>query len=307
VSPSVTTDVLAIDVGQTGLRLRLGDGEVIEGALGVVALTSTARVDALVENIVAHVPDGLRPAKVGVGLSGFVSGSDAPMRVASQLHERLGAHTVSVAADAVTAYLGTVGDRAGTVVISGTGVAGLGSDGIARHRRVDARGYLLGDFGGGFWIGQRGLQAALDAIEQRGEPTALGRLSAELGAPSDIYLAAMASTPAPAYVAAFAPHVLAAAGDGDAVAERILRDAATQIARTISAASLAEGPIGLTGGLARSGIYTDAVAVALRSAGLDAASLIVRPDAALHGAGMLAVHDRAQTMFTGLIATKEPS
>jgi glucosamine kinase len=298
-------DVLAVDIGQTGFRLRAGDGPVVEAPYGVEALTSPDRIEALAERIATAAPPGRRSTTVGVGLSGFVAGSPAPATLAALLRRALGASTVAVAADAVTAYLGTIGDTAGTVVICGTGVAALGADGEGAFRRVDARGYLLGDFGSGFWIGQRGLQAALDAVEGRNPHTVLVEALARLGTAADVYHAAMSSTPAPKYVAAFAIDVLRAAEVGDGIALGIIGDAGDEIARTALTARVGGGPIGLTGGLTRSPVYTDAVLRSLRHAGLRRPELIIRPDAALDGARLLADHRHTQDAFPGLIEVEE--
>ncbi|WP_435748518.1 N-acetylglucosamine kinase [Microbacterium sp. PMB16] len=296
---------LAVDVGQTGCRLRLGDGDIVEAPLGVTALTSDQHVQSLARTIVDLVPDGAQPDSVGVGLSGFVDGSPAPGQLAELLHAHLGVRRAVVAADAVTAYLGTVGPRAGTVVICGTGVAALGVSATQEHRRIDARGYLLGDFGGGSWIGQRGLQAALDALEGRGEATSLAAASARLGSPADIYHGAMSSIPAPQYIAAFAPDVIRAADHGDAVALGILTDAADQLAVTIRAARIDAGPVGLTGGLTRARSFVTAVRAALDRRGVELDEFLVEPDAALAGARSVAEDAPIRSAFAGLIAVKE--
>ncbi|MFJ4223252.1 BadF/BadG/BcrA/BcrD ATPase family protein [Microbacterium sp. NPDC089695] len=299
------TGTLAVDIGQTGFRLRIDGGEVVERPLGVTALTSEENVTALARRIVEAAGSEARPERVGIGLSGFVDGSDAPHRLAGHVQRMLGARVVVVAADAVTAFLGTVGARPGTVAICGTGVAALGVGVDTAPRRVDARGYLLGDLGGGFWIGQRGLQAALDAIEGRGEPTMLSDLSARLGSPSDIYLQAMGSTPPPAFVATFAPDVIRAAGAGDAIAAGILRDAARELARTIRAARLADGPVGLTGGLVRAEGFVAEVRTALARGGLGDGGIVVDADASLQGARIIADDVDIRSAFAGLIAVKE--
>lgn len=297
--------ILAVDVGQTGFRVRLDDGDVEEAPLGVTALTDATHVRALVRRIAAHVPSGVEVTRVGVGLSGFVDGSDAPHSLAEQLRRSLDAVSVVVAADAVTAFLGTIGARSGTVVICGTGVAALGIDVGSAPRRIDARGYLLGDVGSGFWIGQRGLQSALDALEERGEPTLLAEFSGRLGTPADIYHQAMGSVPPPKFVAAFAPDVFRAANAGDAVALAIVRSAADELARTIRAARISAGPIGLTGGLVRAPLFVDEVRAALVRLEMPADDIVVHADAALAGARIIADDVNIRSAFAGLIAVKE--
>jgi N-acetylglucosamine kinase-like BadF-type ATPase len=304
------TGTLAVDIGQTGFRLllnddRAGTAQVVESPLGVEALTGSTDVGALAQRIVDHVPRDWSPSCVGVGLSGFVEGSEAPAALAAGLHERLRPRSTVVAADAVTAFLGTIGARPGTVVICGTGVAALGVGPSGTVRRIDARGYLLGDFGGGFWLGQRGLHAALDAIEGRGEPTALARSSMRLGGPREIYHGAMGSTPAPKFIAGFAPDVLDAAAGGDPVARHILDAGADQLALTIRTARIADGPVGLTGGLTRSAIYVDAIHAALLRLDVEAGELLVVPDASLAGARIVAEDMHIRSAFAGFIEVKE--
>lgn len=296
---------LAVDVGQTGFRLRLDDGDVIESSLGVTALTDDNHVRALADRIAEHAPTTSQPTRVGVGLSGFVDGSEAPQQLATQLQHALGVQSVVVAADAVTAFLGTVGARPGTVVICGTGIAALGIDDGNAARRIDARGYLLGDFGSGFWIGQRGLQAALDALEGRGDSTSLADYSGRLGTAADIYHQAMGSTPPPKFVAEFAPDVIRAATEGDAVARHIIQGAATELARTIRAARISDGPIGLTGGLVRAQLFVDEVGVALDRINIPTDNILVQADAALEGARVIAEDVSIRPAFAGLIAVKE--
>lgn len=300
------THILSVDIGQSGFRLGYDGSLIDEGKAGVVALTSPDRVTSLVDLIASIAPPLPRDTRIGVGLSGFVEGSEAPSQIATLLQDRLNARHVIVAADAVTAYLGTVGAARGTATICGTGVASLGADGEGALRRVDARGYLLGDLGGGFWIGQRGLHAALDAAQGRGDPTSLAEELRALGGPEAIYHDAMSSVPAPQYIAAFAQTVIAAAEAGDEIAVQIIESAAREIARTTAAARIGSGPVGLTGGLLKSALYSAAVARASEATGMNTHELIVRPDASLQGAWALANHPEfCRLAFRELIAEKE--
>jgi N-acetylglucosamine kinase-like BadF-type ATPase len=66
----------------------------------------------------------------------------------------------------VTAYAGALGQSPGGVVAAGTGLIALGTD-LDTRRRADGWGHLLGDCGGGAWIGRAGLEAALRAHDGR--------------------------------------------------------------------------------------------------------------------------------------------
>lgn len=279
---------LAVDVGQSGIRLCESDGtDVRKAPVGVRPLVDEAAIDLLVDAVTALVGDSSPLHTLTVGLSGYVVGGTRTAQLADRLAAATQARLVCIAADAVTAYLGTLGVTPGTTAICGTGVAVLGWDGHTASRRIDARGYLLGDHGSGFWIGQHGLRMALDAREGRGGSDVLAEASERLGSREAIYQAAMAPSPA-RYVAGFAPDVLRAAKDGDGIARAVVNEAGTEIVRSITAARFGPGAIGLTGGLVNSPVFVAAVEEALREAGLDGEPLHVVPDAALAGAQRLA-------------------
>ncbi|MBT2218144.1 hypothetical protein KK120_20275 [Virgibacillus dakarensis] len=80
---------------------------------------------------------------------------------------------VTVDMDAINAlYSGTYG-RPGIVQISGTGSISYGVNRHKKQDRVGGWGYLLGDEGSGYYIGQQGIIAALKAYDGRGEKTIL--------------------------------------------------------------------------------------------------------------------------------------
>src|SRR5207245_9135266 len=112
-----------------------------------------------------------------------------------------------------------------------------------------------GDEGGGYWLGRRALGAAARARDGRGEgSTLLARLLSGLGLEGFDDLVRWTATATPPQVAALAPHVLNAAREGEAVALRILRDAAAELATLVRALERFfpgsdESPVALAGGL----------------------------------------------------------
>jgi N-acetylglucosamine kinase-like BadF-type ATPase len=62
-----------------------------------------------------------------------------------------------VIADVEAAYLGALGDRAGVLLLAGTGSMALGGNGRGRWARAGGWGPLLGDEGSAFWIGREWL------------------------------------------------------------------------------------------------------------------------------------------------------
>ena len=76
--------------------------------------------------------------------------------------------------DAVTAHLGALGGEPGAVIVAGTGAIALAVGRRRRWARADGWGTLLGDDGGGYWIGRAGLalRAARRTTAARGSPDA---------------------------------------------------------------------------------------------------------------------------------------
>jgi N-acetylglucosamine kinase-like BadF-type ATPase len=75
--------------------------------------------------------------------------------------------------DTDAALAGAFAGRPGIVVIAGTGSGAAGRDATGRTVRVGGHGFLLGDEGGGYWIGREAVRAALRAADGTGPPTAL--------------------------------------------------------------------------------------------------------------------------------------
>jgi N-acetylglucosamine kinase-like BadF-type ATPase len=120
----------------------------------------------------------------------------------------------------------------------GTGVACLAVDEIdATHRTFDGAGYLVGDEGGGFWLGRHGIRAALAAHEGRSTPTSLtSRVASELGPLDSAAVRLHGNSRAVDAIAQTAVVVLAEAEAGDPVAAAIVSDAAVRLVTTVSAA-----------------------------------------------------------------------
>lgn len=138
--------------------------------------------------------------------------------------------------DAVAAWAGALAGDAGVIVISGSGAIALavGLDGVSAL--ADGWGHWLGDEGSGFDIGHSGLRAAVRCADRRGPAThLLDRLIARFGENWPSWVSALNAMPgdtAHAQIASFAPDVVAAAAQGDAVACAVLGRAAESLAQT---------------------------------------------------------------------------
>ncbi|WP_019544606.1 N-acetylglucosamine kinase [Streptomyces sulphureus] len=266
--------VLGVDSGGSGLRVALarstgtGPGTVATAERGPVR-TGTEGIDALhmAEQLLAVVgplragagAEGAPLDAVCVGAAGMATlGADLRAELPAFLRREFGTERLLLAADAVTAYAGAVGERPGAVVAAGTGLIALGTD-LRTWRRADGWGHLLGDCGSGAWIGRAGLDAALRNHDGRegGSHALRARAEAVFGPlpelPSQLY----PREDRAAVLASFAPEV-AACADTDPVAERILEEAAREVSRAAAAACPPGGAgaapaVALTGGLPRMG------------------------------------------------------
>ncbi|MEU5714588.1 BadF/BadG/BcrA/BcrD ATPase family protein [Streptomyces sp. NPDC020403] len=253
--------VLGVDSGGSGLRVALGTVEtghpVSTAACAEPVRTGPGGIDAdhllgqllpVTRKLMDRAGPGATVAAAVVGAAGMATlGDQLRARLPGALAEALGVRRVALAADAVTAYAGALGQRPGAVVAAGTGMIALGTD-LTVWRRADGWGHLLGDSGGGAWIGRAGLEAAMRAHDGRsgGSPALLARLEAVFGSASGLPGLLYPRTDRPALLASFAPEVAACAAVDD-VAAGILRKAAAHIAEAAAAACPGAGDLGATG------------------------------------------------------------
>ncbi|MFF0744748.1 N-acetylglucosamine kinase [Streptomyces sp. NPDC004111] len=263
--------VLGVDSGGSGIRCAVvrvdgggGDGPPVGPVVSSTPVrTGPGGIDAghLREQLVPAAREllarsgGRGFAAVCVGAAGMATlGDDLRARLPGMLEAEFGVRRVALAGDAVTAYAGALGARPGAVVAAGTGLIGIGTD-LARWRRADGWGHLLGDCGGGAWIGRAGLEAAMRAFDGRdgGSAALLARLEDVFGPAAGLPGQLYPRGDRPAVLASFAPEVAACAGT-DAVAQGILREAAGHIAATAAAVCPAGGgDVAFTGGLLKLG------------------------------------------------------
>jgi glucosamine kinase len=227
------TGLIAVDAGQTGIRLHYtgAAGPVEADAAGI--LTDRPLMPQLAAVITAFCrTHGLSPTAVGVGASGLVTPEATELL---GLISGLGVTKVAVAHDATTSYLGALGENPGVVIAVGTGVVTL-AVGASEVARVDGWGYLLGDAGSGYDIGRAGMAAAMRAFDGRGERTALLTRFTELFPdPPSAYVELQSDERRVSRVASFAKQVDQAAAEGDAVASLILAEAAAELSESVLA------------------------------------------------------------------------
>jgi N-acetylglucosamine kinase-like BadF-type ATPase len=251
--------VLGIDVGGTGLRGALATvtGEPIARAERSAGLHRGAGgLDGVVPAVVALAGELCRDGRiraVAVGCAGAADlGAELRTHLPDALAELCGPTRVVVASDMVTAFFGALAGAPGVTLSAGTGAVAFGGDLAGVWRRADGRGDLLGDLGGGAWLGRAGMVAALRASDGRrgGSPSLLRRLLSAYAEPAALIRELNARTDRAAVLAAFAPAVLEVARSGDPVASEIRAEACRHLADTALAARPAgAADLAVVGGL----------------------------------------------------------
>lgn len=278
--------VVGLDAGGTRTRAVLAaaeDGRPFgEGAAGpgnALTVPVPRLTDHLVEAIGQAVPKPARARVVAVsgGFAGATAAStEDPGHVNARAAltvalKRLGipADRIRICSDIEAAFASAPGTPAdGLALVAGTGAVALRITDRRSTATVDGDGWLLGDDGSGFWIGRSAVRAALRMADGRGPGTALAvSVGRALGVPGEVlpvdadwsrahreayrmHVLPAVMAELPIRLARFAPLVVEAAGEKDAVAEGLLDEAADQLTDTVRA--LEPGPgerIVATGGL----------------------------------------------------------
>ncbi len=168
---------------------------------------------------------------VGIGVAGADTAHAADWLRAVVAAAAPGAQAV-LSSDYEIALVGGHGARRGLLLLAGTGSLAYGVSAAGEAALAGAWGYLLGDEGSGYWLGAQGLRAVVRMDDGRGQPTALApALLNALGLETaQALIPWLYAAPRVSEVARLAPLVLACAADGDAVARRLIEEAARELA-----------------------------------------------------------------------------
>jgi glucosamine kinase len=237
-SGAVVDFVVGVDGGGTGCRAMLMglDGEELHVAQGPPALIHPSNPGGAAEAIgqtvgraVAEAGAVLPAAALWAGLAG--AGRPGVREAVEIALRTMGlAKVVGVGMDVEGAHQDAFGQGAGVLVVVGTGSMAWGRDPEGGEIRVGGWGGLLGDEGGGYWMGLQGLRAVARAADGRDEVTLLSDtlLSAlDLQAAQD--LISWSAKAGKGEVAALAPLVLDTAAQGDPAASLIVNRALDEL------------------------------------------------------------------------------
>lgn len=232
---------LGVDGGGTKTLVVMLDGENKIVSEGLAGASNPLRVG--IETAVANIAEATNSAcdKIGrnpieinsaaCGLAG-VRRMDLRLRVRERIAQKLGVNLIEVVTDAEIALYGATKDKAGLVIIAGTGSICLGRNEKGEKAVAGGWGPLAGDEGSGAGIARRALQAIAKASDGRGRPTKLTEKAMEYfraGKSEDILVAIYAPQIDNVKIAGFAKSVVEAALEGDEAAREIMDEAGREL------------------------------------------------------------------------------
>jgi glucosamine kinase len=271
------TGLVAVDAGGTSTRAVVVDpaghclGYAVAGSGNPTAVGAETAAASVAESVVAALEGAAMPIALTRLVVLAMAGAGSPS-VAAEVRHRLPGFgldaTLEFESDLLATFFSGTHRLDGYAVIAGTGAGAIRVEDGRQVAVADGLGWLLGDEGSGFWIGQRIARAALADLDGRGPSTALTPLLlARLGAPAPsdagdrepiIAVVRALYGAAPVRLADYAGLVFEVEGDG--TADRILDDASAALARTLTAvrSPTVSGPVVLGGGiLGRGGQLAD--------------------------------------------------
>ncbi len=236
--------VLGIDAGASSTRWLLRDDsgqELAEGKLGPLTGHIFDDKDRLenetrLAELIAEVKRVAQPAALAIGMTGLHPGTEAARFYESALQTAfdLKANRLELSNDMHIAFASVFEPGEGVLAYAGTGAVGYHETNTGEVVRSGGYGYLIDDAGAGYWIGHEGIKQVMRWVDETGKPST--KLLAEI-IYQDIGSTVWPEIMKEIYgggrsrVAALAPKVALAAGQGDEAALAILERAGQELAR----------------------------------------------------------------------------
>ncbi len=234
---------MGIDGGGTALRVVVVDDDmhILAQSQGECANPSSighTEAEKRIRTLVRHTLEQARLSSVeavGIGIAG-ASNEHAEAWLRACVQPVLPSADIVPSSDMEIALVGGTGRLDGILLLAGTGSVALGIHPDGQRLRVGGWGHLIGDEGGGYWIGTRALQVVTAWADgylhtRTVLPTRILE-HLQLGKPYDLikwrYQLADQRE-----VAALAPLVLDLAASEDTMAISIVADAAQHLVRMV--------------------------------------------------------------------------
>jgi N-acetylglucosamine kinase-like BadF-type ATPase len=163
---------------------------------------------------------------------------------------------ITVAPDYEIALIGAHGKRYGILILSGTGSSACGINDSGESAHSGGWGYLIGDEGGGYWLGLETLKAVARAADGREEKTELYQQTFDhlkIFHPDDLISWTYNPERTNRKIAQISELVLSAASSGDSVASKIVESGAEHLYQLylnlVKRLDFANPPVMFAGGL----------------------------------------------------------
>jgi N-acetylglucosamine kinase-like BadF-type ATPase len=164
--------VLAVDLGQSGARIRWNGGEHESARAKRAEETVLDVLRDIFEEATKRHPNALSDETVVLSLTAINGAAPDPKPYGKLAKEFFGAKNVAVIDDGLAGFVGALAGEDGVVISIGSGVVAVaGRRGKFAHS--DGLGHIFGDLGGGYWLGKQGLERALATRQGRESDTLL--------------------------------------------------------------------------------------------------------------------------------------
>ena len=259
------SNILAVDLGQSGSRFKQGDLIVTSERGKVAGENPLPALRAVFESTQKFSAD-----VVALSCTGFYGVVSEPQKYLQLCNEFFGAKEVAVIDDGLAGFFGALNGRNGVVLSVGGGVVSIGGlNGNYAHR--DGLGNTFGDEGGGFWLGKLAITKALALRQGRGDdPEMVDYFADEIA--QYFALEIRNSVDAVNLATRTAKKVLDAADAGISTATAIVDEGAFLLAQTVVATwygcggTKADSPeIVIQGGPARNATYSTKIALEINA------------------------------------------
>lgn len=256
--------VLAVDLGQSGTRIRWTDGHFESSRAKRATESPLAVLRDVFEELVEFHGGAIRSDLVTLSLTGIYGHVPDPQPYGALAAEYFDAKDVAVIDDGLAGLIGALRTQDGVALSVGSGVVAVaGCRGKFSH--ADGLGHVFGDIGGGFWLGKHALERALATRQGREEDTELLAFLDDEVSQFDL-LESNTGAEANWLCITTAKKVLEAAENNIAGALTIRNHGARQLAITVKAAWASAGggqdesfSLALLGGLSRNRGYEQAI------------------------------------------------
>lgn len=152
--------IVGIDAGGSCTRAVLVESGLVVKSM--VAGPMNALLTERFEEGLSEIVAALGGTSLGIGMPGLRCEEDA-VRLGAAMEARTGCRT-RAASDVEVARLGAFMGSAGIVVVAGTGSVAAGWNGTA-SARAGGHGFLLGDEGGAYWLGNQAVRSMLRTLD----------------------------------------------------------------------------------------------------------------------------------------------